>query len=251
MKTPLIFPAFMLVIARVSGIMIAAPFFGSPTIPRQAKAMLVLAMSAMLFPLASASFPLVLPLGRVLLGIVGELTIGLVIGLGYSLVFSGAAIAAKLVGQQAGLAAGALFNPVFESDSTAIGEIYFFFTLIVFFSIGGHHTLLIALLNTFETTPLMTFQLTPTIMAALNDLVAAAFSFGLRLSGPVVVALFLASLTMGFVSRTMPQLNILSVGFGIRVMVGIWMVAASIAMVNQVFSTEFWKFTEVLRGAMP
>ncbi len=247
---PLLLPAFVLVAGRVAGIMITAPFFSSPAIPRQAKVLLVLAVATMVFPLSGAAVPIALPLGRVVVGLVGEMAIGLVIGLGFSLIFSGVAIAARLIGQQVGIGAAALFDPVFESDSTAIGELYFFFTLVVFFSIGGHHVTLTALLDTFRTTPLLTFEVTPSVVGALNDLFANAFSFGIRLAGPILVAMFLASLTMGFISRTMPQLNILSVGFGVRVIVGIWMVAASIVTVRHVFAGEFWKFADIVRDAL-
>lgn len=249
LNLPLLLPAFMMVVARLAGIAVTAPFFGSPVVPGRTKVLFVVALSAMVFPLVRASLPARLTLGQAVVGLAGELMIGLIIGLGFSLIFSGAAIAARLVGQQAGLARTALFDPVFQESSTAIGEIYFFFTLLVFFAIGGHHALLLCLLNTFQTTPLMSFTLTSSMVGMLNDLVVAAFAFGLRMAAPVLIAIFLASMTIQFVSRTIPQLHILSVGFAIRVLVGIWIIAASIGAVNQVFSQSFWDFADAVDNA--
>ena len=249
LNLPMLLPAFVMVVARLSGITVTAPFFASPVVPGRIRALFVLALSAMVFPMVQASLPGQLTMGQVLVGLAGELMIGLAIGLGFSLIFSGASIAARLVGQQAGLARTALFDPVFQESSTAIGEIYFFFTMLVFFGIGGHHALVLCLLDTFQTTPLMTFTVTPSIVAMLNDLVAAAFAFGVRMAAPVLIAIFLASIALQFINRTMQQLNILSVGFAIRVLVGIWIIAMGVGAVNQLFAQSFWDFADAVSNA--
>jgi flagellar biosynthetic protein FliR len=244
LRLPMILPSFAIVVTRITGIVLSAPFFGSPVVPGQVRGFFVVAASAMIFPMVRQTVPPTLSLGQVVVGLAGELSIGLVIGLGFALVFAGASIAARLVGQQAGLARTALFDPVFQESSTAIGEIYFFFTLLVFFAIGGHHALVICLLDTFRTAPPMTFTVTPSIVDLLNDLVTAAFSFGLRMAAPVLIATFLASMSLQFINRTMQQLNILSVGFAIRVLVGIWIIAAGIGSVAQMFAQSFWDFAD-------
>ena len=45
-------------------------------------------------------------------------------------------------------------------------------------------------------------------------------ALALRLAAPMVIALLLAKAGLGFLSRTMPQLHILSVGFAIFVGIG-------------------------------
>jgi flagellar biosynthetic protein FliR len=250
MRLPLLLPSFAMVAARIFGIVVAAPVMGSPMIPRRIKVLFVVAMSASVFPLVEASLPMGLSLGSAVGGLAGELMIGVTIGVGFRLVFSGAAIAARLVGQQAGLASAQLFDPVFEASSTAIGELYFFFTILVFFTIGGHHALILCVLDTFRSTPVMTFAVTPSIVDMLNNLITAAFAFGLRLAAPVLIAIFLASMTLQFISRTLPQLNILSVGFAIRTLIGIWIITAGIGAVNQVFSNSFWEFADAVRDAL-
>ncbi len=51
----------------------------------------------------------------------------------------------------------------------------------------------------------------------------------LRMCGPVVLALLLTSLVLGFLSRTMPQLNILTVGFSFKVATAGFILAITIS----------------------
>jgi len=47
----------------------------------------------------------------------------------------------------------------------------------------------------------------------------------------------------------MQQLNILSVGFAIRVLVGIWIIAMGVGAVNQLFAQSFWDFADAVSNA--
>ena len=47
-------------------------------------------------------------------------------------------------------------------------------------------------------------------------LVTESFHVGIRAGTPLVVAVLLATLVLGLISRTMPQLNVMVVGFGIN-----------------------------------
>ena len=49
-------------------------------------------------------------------------------------------------------------------------------------------------------------------------LVSQSFSLGIRAAAPAVTALLLATLILGLVGRTLPQLNVLSLGFGLNAM---------------------------------
>ena len=240
LQIPFLLPTFVLVMARISGLMLTAPMFSSAAVPARIRAFFVLTLAACVFPLAGAGAPTSLTLAHVVVGVAGEIMIGAVIGLAFGLIFTGAAVAGQLVGQQAGLRAGNTLSGVFDGSTTAIGDLYFFFSLMVFFTIGGHHVLIVSLLDTYQTTPIMTFALTPAVFGMLNDLVAGAFAFGLRMAAPVVIAMFLTELTLGFMARTMPQINILSVGFLIRVLIGLWFTAAGIGAVNAIFAETFW-----------
>jgi flagellar biosynthetic protein FliR len=70
----------------------------------------------------------------------------------------------------------------------------------------------------------------------LTGLLTSAYGLGLRLAAPVLLALLVSTLVMGFLSRTIPQLNILSVGFGVRAMIALAMAGLAVAALESPFT---------------
>ena len=59
----------------------------------------------------------------------------------------------------------------------------------------------------------------------LQELLTQSFVLGVRISAPVVVAVLLSTLVLGLISRTLPQLNLLAVGFGLNSMLSFGLLA--------------------------
>jgi flagellar biosynthesis protein FliR len=55
----------------------------------------------------------------------------------------------------------------------------------------------------------------------LTEMLSASFVAGIRIAGPAMIALFLSAITLAVLSRAMPQFNILSVGFTMKVIVAL------------------------------
>ncbi len=60
------------------------------------------------------------------------------------------------------------------------------------------------------------------------------FTLGLKIAAPVVVVLLLVSASMGVIVKTVPQLNVLVVGFPIKIGVGLIAVGLSLVYFRQV-----------------
>jgi flagellar biosynthesis protein FliR len=102
--------------------------------------------------------------------------------------------------------------------------------MMLFLTIGGHRVMVRALLDTFTSIPPGSFRATGSHAVLTEQLLTETFIVGLRLAAPAVTALFIASLTMGLIARTVPQLNILTIGFQIRVLIGIGIAAISLSL---------------------
>lgn len=221
-------PAFVLVLARVAGLMLAAPFFSSPVIPTQISVLLAAAMSLAIFPLTAATLAGPVTMGSAVGGLVGELAIGLVLGLGVTLVLVGIQVAAQLVSQQAGAALGEVFNPMLESSSSEVAQLYFLVAMSVFMLTNGHHAMVRALLDSFTAIPLLGFKPDIGLLDLLISMITLSFTIAIRVSGPAMLALLLAFLTLGFISRTVPQLNLLTVGFPIKLAMALLVMALTL-----------------------
>ena len=74
-------------------------------------------------------------------------------------------------------------------------------------------------------------------------------TLGVRAAAPATVALLLATLVMGLISRTLPQLNILAVGFGLNAMVTFGSIAVSLGGLAWMFQEQIEPAVELLLEA--
>lgn len=227
-------PAFLLVLFRISGLMLSAPIFSSGAIPMQFKVFMAVAISLAVFPVVTPEIAAPVTLASAVTGLMAEMAIGLMIGFGVTMVFVGLQVAGQIVSQQAGIALGDVFNPMFDSSSTVVSELYFFVAMVIFLSVGGDHALMRAVLDSFETMPLLSDVPTESLAALLIDWLNLSFTIAIRMGGPTMLALLLAFLTLGFVSRTVPQLNLMTVGFPIKLAMALFIMAVTMMSLEPV-----------------
>jgi len=246
---PQLLPTFALVLMRVSGLVLTAPLLSDRSVPRRLRVALTLTMSAVLFPMVASTAPQDLTMQDALVGVFWELVIGMTIGLSLTVVLAGVVLAGTMIGQQAGIGLAQVFNPALESQTSVMGQLYFVVAMLAFLGVGVHRALIQALLDTFTIIPLLSFHGGDSIVVLLVELLAGAFSVGIRLAGPALVALMLTSLTLGFLSRTIPQLNILSVGFAVRSMAALGTAGFALAASGDVLIAALMDALETIRAA--
>ncbi|MHC4092888.1 MAG: flagellar biosynthetic protein FliR, partial [Planctomycetota bacterium] len=122
--------------------------------------------------------------------------------------------------------------------------------MLIFLGLGGHRMLIAALLDTFSVVPVLGCGVGESTGVLLADLLSAAFILAIKLFSPVLIALMLTTLTLAFVSRTMPQLNILSVGFAVRSMAAIGTAALALAASQEVLTRALTGALESVRASL-
>ena len=222
------FLRFVLTTARVSGLFLMAPMLSDGGVPRRVKIGLAAIVGLIVFPVlppASARFDVGgLTLAGFVVVLVAELAVGLVIGLLTAIVMAGIEMAGLFVGQQTGVALANVINPLSGSSVSVMGRFYSYFALVVFLTIGGHRLLVAAILKSFLAVPIGGLRFTSGLAEGVAALSGQMFVIAVTISAPVVLALVLATLALGLVARTVPQLNILAIGFPLRIGLG-WTVA--------------------------
>lgn len=223
-----VLPAYVLVLSRVAGLMLAAPFFSGAILPTRLKVLLAASIALAVFPLTISRLTVPVTLMSAAAGLIGELAVGLLLGMGVSLVLMGVQLGIQLTSQQAGMALGEVFNPMLESNLPVVAELYYFVSMVIFLAVGGHRALVRTLLDSFEAVPPLGFVVSEGVVALLTDLMMVSFTLAIRVGGPMIIALLLGLMTLGFLSRTMPQLNILTIGFPIKIALALLVMALTI-----------------------
>ena len=115
--------------------------------------------------------------------------------------------------------------------------------LAIFVILGGHRIMLAALIGSFDHIPLGGFAGFESLVGLMVGLVAVTFELALRVAAPLLCLVFLETVAMGFIARTVPQMNILSVGFATRILIGFGLLAACIGVAAAVY-------IETMRGVL-
>lgn len=151
--------------------------------------------------------------------ILGELTIGFLLGLGVLTILSGLQLAGQIVDQQAGFSLGEIINPDFDSTASITGQSLFMLgmtMLLVFEPMGGHLTMLRTVIQTFETLPIGEAFVSQSAVELIGGLVQQSLLLGLRVAAPLVITMSLVDLTLGFLGHSVPQINLQAMGYAIR-----------------------------------
>jgi flagellar biosynthetic protein FliR len=200
-----------------------------------------------------------------------ELVVGVCLGLGVTMLLAGVQMAGELMSRLGGLSLSDVFDPTSNTNTPLFSRLLVLLTTVVLLGIGGHRVLLSGLLDTFQTIPpgsatamllgstdaggaATTLGTAPGLLSAVTNLlvllVAESFELAIRASVPVVTALLLATLLLGLISRTLPQLNILILGFGLNAMLTFAVLSLSMGAIALVFQAQVEPTFQTLFQAM-
>ncbi len=245
------FLVFTLVLTRVSGLTIVAPMYGTNEVPAQVRALLAFALALLIAP-TQLGVPVDPPrtILNYLVLIGGELLIGLTLGVGILILFSGVQLAGQVIAQISGMSLADVFNPGFDTNVPVISHFLHMFALAIYVISGGHRILMAGLLGTFSSIPPGGAGLSTSIADTMTVLITESFTLGVRAAAPATLALLLATLVMGLISRTLPQLNILAVGFGLNAMITFAAIAVSLGGVAWMFQDQIEPSVDLLLEAL-
>jgi flagellar biosynthetic protein FliR len=238
---------FTLILTRVSGLVMTAPIFGSADVPLQARSLLAFSLAVLVLPTQFGTLvepPGTLPNYLTFIG--GELLVGVALGLGVMVIFSGVQVAGQLIGRVGGTSLTDVFDPSFGEEVPQFARLLFLLTLAIFVSLGGHRMVMAGLLDTFEAIPPGSRLVPLSLVDTLERLLTQSFALGIRASAPVVTALLLATVVLGLISRTLPQLNVLMLGFGLNAALTFAVLALTLGAAGWVFQDQVEPAIEML-----
>lgn len=225
------FHIFLLVLLRVSALLIVAPIFGHRSYLSRAKIILAVTVSLVVFPLVAESAP-VIPDGLYAYALImmREVAMGVVLGFAVLLLFVGIQFAGQLVGLQMGFGIVNVIDPQSSSQVSIIGQYLNILAVLVLLSTNGHHMILKGLVSSFDAVPLGGVELKASIVAKTVALSSQVFIIGVKIAAPILLSLFLVSVALGILARTVPQMNVFIVGFPVQIGVGLTALAVSLPM---------------------
>ncbi|HEX5166706.1 MAG TPA: flagellar biosynthetic protein FliR [Thermomicrobiales bacterium] len=225
---------FALLLVRPGVVVMLAPGLGGRQIPAMAKIALTVMAAVALMP--TVQLPETVGSNLVLI-ILREAAVGLSLAFVLQVLIAGAEFAGHLSSYQIGFSYGATIDPISGVRSTMLVSLYGMLATLVFLGVNGHHALLRALAASYDGVPIGVVQVNGSLVSAVRDMLAMVFTVGLRLAAPVLIVLLIVEMAVGLISRAAPSLSFMVIGYPIRIVVGLFLVAALIATVPGVIES--------------
>jgi flagellar biosynthesis protein FliR len=213
---------------RLSAVFLATPLLAAGSVPLTVRILLILSLSAALsacVPFASA--PGVAPRAAldgagplVRAGLV-ELALGATLALGIQLAFAAFSMAGELLGVQIGFGLGRAIDPTSNASLPILASAYSQLGVVLFFLVNGHHALLRGVAYSVERFPLGQAWPLEAALAPILRQVTGLFTLGFALAAPVAFSILLVDTALGVIARHLPQLNMLTLGIPLKIVVGL------------------------------
>lgn len=229
---------FFLLFARISGLFAFFPFFSHANIPISLKTAITIFMVIFLYPLLPA-LTMPLTLSTIVLATLSELLIGFIAGLFLSIVFAILQLAGMQISFVMGFTMASVIDPQTSTSIPLMSQLLSLIGLMVVLAFNGHHQMLLFIAQSIELIPLGTFYPHDTILPYLAKAITGMFVYGFILSFPVLAFSLLLDVVFGMLMKTMPQFNLLVIGFPIKITVSFMVLIATLTSIMVIFKREF------------
>jgi len=238
---------FFLIFLRVAAILMSMPIFNGNSIPVLFKFGLALSASFLCFPLLDLKvFPVMANLSSFVVGAIGEILLGVIIGMAVNLIFVGLQIAGQLSGYQMGMALAEVIDPADGEQIPLLAQFFQIFAFLIFLSVNAHHWFLKALADSFHLVPPLGFKLSGSLIEQLMHIAGNMFVIAIKVGAPVITVLLLASIALGMVARTVPQMNVFFVAMPVKIMIGLLFVGLSMPYLSSFLTAVFRKLGDMI-----
>jgi flagellar biosynthetic protein FliR len=229
MNDPLALAALGILLVRPGVLVVATPVFGGAFVPAPVRVALTVVLGVLLMPAVPVTAPPSPAAAAVL--VAGEAVIGLALSMSLRVLVAGAELAGHVAGFQIGISYAAIVDPMTGARNNVLSMLYGSLATITFLGVNGHHAMLRVLADSYAALPPGSWHLASSTVPAAARLLGVVFTLGVQLAMPLVIVLLMVEIVLGLVSRVAPALNLMVIGFPIRLGIGLLTLAVVIQVV--------------------
>jgi len=213
----------VLVLLRASGLVVFCPILGAELLPVRVRVAVALALAVAVLPVVAVPEPTPLPAaaGWWLVTVAGELAVGLAIGLAARVMFAGVESAAGVIAGQSGFAMASMIDPL-SGDSGAPTMLFQnLAAAALFLAADLHHLFVRGLVDSYALFPPGTLPELSGLGALTGAFGARVFQIAVELAAPALIVTFAVDLVLVLVGRALPQVQVLTVGYPLKMAAGL------------------------------
>ena len=186
----------------------------------------------------------------ILLAAAREFLVGVVIGFLAALPLYALQISGELIGISMGLSMVSLMDPLSETQASIIAQLQFLVGLWFFFRWNGHLLMTQSVVESLRLVPPGKLALSVSWDLGIGGWLQQAFVLSLRFVLPFYGAILLADVGLGFLARTVPQMNIFVLGLPLKIALGFFVLMVVLPVTVEIMAEQMERYVEfALRGA--
>lgn len=254
--------AVLLLSLRIGAALLLTPILAAAEVPTTVRVLLILGLSASLtlgWNAASTdqSFFAALPdhPGKLVQAAAFEAALGITLAAAIHVAFAAFVVAGRLLDIQIGFGLSQVFDPAFNSSQPILSTIFNRVGVLVFFLVNGHHALMRAVSFSIERFPVGRAWPIDAALGPTLKLVGGMFTLSVALAAPVILCIVMTELALAILARNLPQMNMLTMGVPIKIVVGgvalsLWFTSIG-AVADRVYGAIYFTWNAILVSRSP
>lgn len=229
---------YLLVFARIAGVVTTAPIYGTRGVPRRVRVGLGLCIAivvASTLEYTPLEYTTIVGFTALLLK---ELVVGLSVGLASNLCMTIINLSGMFIDREIGLTMVTAFDPTTNATTTISADFYNYMVLVIMLCTNMHYFIISAICDSFQVIPIggavydgdALYQI---ILTFIEEYFVIAF----RIALPIFISITLCNVVLGILAKLAPQMNMFSIGIELKLILGLLVMVATIGFLPNI--TEY------------
>lgn len=229
--------SFMLLLARLSSIFLLVPIFSHNAIPANIKAMMALFFTIIFYP----QLP---PLGfevnitSVVIALLSEILFGIVVGIVLQLAFHIITYAGEIISFMMGFSMASAIDPQTGVSSPIMSQFLSLLAIMILLATDLHHWIILFCSHSLLSVPLGSLVLSSNYFQYIIHATSNMFLFGFMVAFPITALGLLSDVIFGMIMKTMPQFNLLVIGYPIKIALSLGVIIAALSAIFLVLKAQ-------------
>ena len=221
---------FLLLFFRFAALFIATPIFSHNAIPISIKGAMALVFTIVFYS-SMPPLEIHIDIATIVLAILSEFLFGLSIGVVLLLAYNVITFAGGQISFMMGFSLASAIDPQSGVSMPIISQFLSLLGLMILFALDLHHWLLLFIDSSLKSVPLGGFIMHKDFFAYMLHAATNMFLVGFMIAFPITALAWLQDVIFGMLMKTMPQFNILVIGFPIKITISFAVLIATLGTI--------------------
>jgi len=236
---------FLLLFVRLSTLFVFLPFYNHMSVSPSIKAAFAFYLALVLYPVVPTT-PEPVSAALFFTALFSEIVMGLIAGVVLNIVFGIFSYAGEQIAFVMGFSLASVMDPQSQIQSPLVSQFLTMMALLILLAFNGHYMILMWMVEALKNAPLGGFVLDPDMFDYVVKAMGSLFALGFSVAFPIVALSLLSDIIFGMLMKTMPQFNLLVVGFPIKIALSLVVWFAVLGSMMLIFKEEFLDAIHVL-----